>query len=186
MQKAQYQCLVEHVLSYKAQFFNGVTTISKFICTNWLRHSSFCGVTAVHGHLLCYCHHCWNALSTASLCSYPLFGLHQRSANVDECLFLHMEEFSDTPLLHMCLCVRCHSVRLPLCYHLSHSNKLMKYWWEDSTSTAVPPTSASDIMSQSNNMGGITFGAALIAWLQQKSFCSLLFTFTEGMALLAL
>ena len=74
----------------------------------------------------------------------------------------------------------------PLLPSVTQQQTLMKYWWEDSTSTAVPPTSASDIMSQSNNMGGITFGAALIAWLQQKSFCSLLFTFTEGMALLAL
>jgi len=38
----------------------------------------------------------------------------------------------------------------------------MEYWWEASTSTAWPPTSTSDIVSQHNKMGGITFGAALI------------------------
>jgi len=38
-------------------------------------------------------------------------------------IFFHMEEFSDTPLLHMHFHVRCHFVRLPLCCHLSHINK---------------------------------------------------------------
>ena len=58
------------------------------------------------------------------------------------------------------LCFRCHSVRLPLCCHLSHSNKT-EYWWEGLTSTVVPPPSASDVMGQNNKTGGITFRAAL-------------------------
>jgi len=35
-------------------------------------------------------------------------------------------------------------------------------WWESSTSTARPPTSYFDIVGQHNNIGGITFGAALV------------------------
>lgn len=37
----------------------------------------------------------------------------------------------------------------------------MEYWWEGSTSAAIPPPSASDIVGQSNKAGGISFGAAL-------------------------
>jgi len=33
------------------------------------------------------------------------------------------------------------------------------YWWEVSTSTAMPPPSSSNKTSQHNKMGGITFGA---------------------------
>jgi len=38
----------------------------------------------------------------------------------------------------------------------------MEYWWEGSTSTAVLPTSTSDIIGRHNKTGGITFGAALV------------------------
>jgi len=38
----------------------------------------------------------------------------------------------------------------------------MEYWLEGTASTAIPPTSTSDIMSQHNKIGGITFGAALV------------------------
>jgi len=37
----------------------------------------------------------------------------------------------------------------------------MEYLWEGSTSTAIPPTSASAIVGQHHKIGGITFGAAL-------------------------
>jgi len=38
----------------------------------------------------------------------------------------------------------------------------MEYWWEGSISTAIPPTSTSDIVGQQNRIGGITFKAALL------------------------
>ena len=37
-----------------------------------------------------------------------------------------------------------------------------EYLWEGSTSSAIPPTSTSDIVGQHNKIGGITFRAALI------------------------
>jgi len=40
------------------------------------------------------------------------------------------------------------------------TNNLIEYWWKGST--ASPPTSAYDIMSQCNRIGGITFRATLI------------------------
>ena len=33
----------------------------------------------------------------------------------------------------------------------------MEYWWEGSTSTAVPPTSASDVVGLHHKLGSITF-----------------------------
>ena len=39
---------------------------------------------------------------------------------------------------------------------------VMEYWWEGSTSTAKPPTSTSDVVSQCNKIRGITFGTALL------------------------
>ena len=63
----------------------------------------------------------------SSLCSHPLFGLHKCSASISECQwvpFFYMEEFSDAPFLHMLFHVSHHFVRLPICCHLSYSNKM--------------------------------------------------------------
>jgi len=56
-------------------------------------------------------------------CSHPLSGLHKCSANISGShwvpFFFCIEEFRNTPLLHP------HShIRLPLCCHLSHYNKI--------------------------------------------------------------
>ena len=62
-----------------------------------------------------------------SLHSHPLFGLHKHSkasVNISGCHFLRTEESSSSPLLHMHFHVRHHSVRLPLCCHLLHSNNM--------------------------------------------------------------
>jgi hypothetical protein len=52
---------------------------------------------------------------------YCLFSgnTQQLSMNVIACIFLRMEEFNYTPLLHMHF-----HVRLPLCCHLSHGSKV--------------------------------------------------------------
>jgi len=47
----------------------------------------------------------------------------------------------------------------------------MEYWWEGSTSTAIPPTSISGIMGQCNNMRGITLGAARAKNTASSGFC---------------
>jgi len=38
----------------------------------------------------------------------------------------------------------------------------MKYWWEGSACTDIPPTSASDVVGEYNKIGGITFGASML------------------------
>jgi len=51
-------------------------------------------------------------------------NVQQASMNVIGCNFSHMEEFNYTPLFHTHFHVRCHFVRMPLCCHLSHGNKI--------------------------------------------------------------
>ena len=74
-----------------------------------------------------------------------------------------MEEFNDTPLLHMHFHVRCQFVRLLLCCHLSHGNNMQ----EDSGAQVQPLLLYQQylpdvIMGQYNKIGRITFGEALL------------------------
>ena len=87
-------------------------------------------------------------------------NVQQASMNVSGCHFFCMEEFSSTPLLHKHFYVRHHFVRLPLCCHLSHSNKIQ--WSIGSASTAIPPTSTFDIINQHNRIRGSTFRTVLV------------------------
>ena len=62
--------------------------------------------------------HCANIHCLVSI------NVQQALMNVIGCHFFCMEEFSYTPLLHTNFHVRCHFVRLPLCCHLLHGNKI--------------------------------------------------------------
>ena len=85
--------------------------------------------------------------------------------NVTGCNFFHMEELNFTTLLHMHFYVSCCFVKLPLCCHLPHSNKIEQkfnlYWHT--------PASASDIVGQSNKIEGVTFGAAILYYHSQMT-----------------
>ena len=50
----------------------------------------------------------------------------------------------------------------PLLPSVTWQQHVMGYWREASTSTAIPSTSASDVMCQHHKTGGIIFGVALI------------------------
>ena len=45
---------------------------------------------------------------------------------------------------------------------VARQQNLTEYWREGSTSTAISPTSASDVRGQHNKTGGINFGATLV------------------------
>ena len=49
----------------------------------------------------------------------------------------------------------------PLLPSVTWRQCVMGYWWEGSASTAIPPTSASDVVGQQNQIESITFRAAL-------------------------
>ena len=93
-------------------------------------------------------------------CLVPI-NIQKAPMNIKECNFLYMEAFNDTLLLHSLFHSRCHFVRLPVCCPITQQH-VTGYWWEGPTYTAIPPTSASEVMGQHNKIGGITFGAALI------------------------
>jgi len=40
----------------------------------------------------------------------------------------------------------------------------MEYWWEGSTTAAIPPPSTSGVVGQHHKIGGITFRAAFIKY----------------------
>jgi len=81
--------------------------------------------------LSCWCHHCWNAPPTASLCSHSLFGLHNHSASVDECQWIsfflhggiHLHTFASWALP----CQIPFRWTAPLLPSVTHTSV---YWWE--------------------------------------------------------
>ena len=50
----------------------------------------------------------------------------------------------------------------PLLPSVTWQQNVTGYWWKGSTSTAIPPTSTSDIVSQRNKTRGITLGAFVV------------------------
>jgi len=154
VQRAQWHCLIEQILSYKILFFNIVTTISyKFLrAMNKSLHAVLVKSCTAVQNMACLSqhHHCWNAPPTTSLCSHPLFGLYKRSASLNECqrvqFFPHGEfqRHSFASYTLPCPISLCQTVYPPL--SVTWQQNIMEYWWEDLTSTAIPPTSASDVV----------------------------------------
>ena len=89
-------------------------------------------------------------------------NIQQISVNITRCHFFHVEEFGSTPLLHTRFHVRHHFVRLPSAASVTQQQNVTAYWWETSTSTAISPTSTSDVTGQHNKIGDIAFRAALV------------------------
>uniref|UniRef100_A0A803YMY0 CDC42 small effector 2 n=1 Tax=Meleagris gallopavo TaxID=9103 RepID=A0A803YMY0_MELGA len=101
-----------------------------------------------------------------SLCSHPLFGLHQRLTSISECqwvpFFLHGGSQCHTSASSALPCLMPFSQTALLLQSVSWQQNVTEYWQEDSISTAIPSTSASDITEHHNKIGGVTFGAALV------------------------
>ena len=104
---------IEQILSYKTLFFSTANTISYAFLP--AMHKSLHATLSknLHGHLKC-------GLPFTLLA--PLLKRSEALINVSEGHCFHMEEFSSTPLLYPRFHVRHHSVRMPLCCHLLHSN----------------------------------------------------------------
>ena len=76
-------------------------------------------------------------------------NVQHMSINVNGRTLLHMKEFSSSPLLHTQFHIRLHCVRLTLCCHFSPTHTATTCNWilvQRFNSTAIPPTSASDIL----------------------------------------
>ena len=53
----------------------------------------------------------------------------------------------------------------PLLPSVTQQQNVTEYWWEGSASSAILPASVSTAVGQCNNIGGVTFRAALVAAL---------------------
>ena len=114
-------------------------------------------------HWLCL--HCWNAPSTfhcAHIHCLVSINVQQASTNVTGChFFLHGGIQFHLFASYALPCQTSFSHAALLLPSVSWQQNVMEYWWEGSTSIAIPPTPTSDIVGQRNKIGGITFGAAL-------------------------
>ena len=71
-------------------------------------------------------------------------NIQQVSMEANECNYFHS-----------------HCQTAPLLPFVTWQQHIMKYFWEHSTSIAIPPPFASDDVGQHNKIGGLTFRAAL-------------------------
>ena len=144
------------LLSYSTQFFSIVTTISyafspamnKDLCAalkhlHQQRWPTVATAETHHPPPQCVPIHCWVSINN-----------QQASVNVNVYHFFHTEEFShpfalqvlpgQTPFFQTAL----------LLLSVTWQQHVMEYWREGSTSTAIPPIAASDVMGQRNKIGG--------------------------------
>jgi len=137
-----------------------------------LRCSPFCGVTAARSHpegFLAFMLLSSLLKCTTSLCSHPLFGLYKHSASTNErqwvLRFLHGGIQLHTFASSITPCPMPFSQSTSLLPSIAELLNAMEYWSEGSASTAIPPTSASDIVGQHNKIGGITSAAGPIIFV---------------------
>ena len=113
------------------------------------------------------------AVPTAETCHPPphCANIHclvsvKRSASVNEChwmqFFPHGGIQLHTFASYALPCQTPFSQTAPLLSSVARQQNLTEYWREGSTSTAIPPISASDFVDQHNKIGAITFGAAVV------------------------
>ena len=94
--------------------------------------------------------HCAHIISLVSI------NILQLSVNVNRQGGIQWQTFAS----FLCQVPFCQAA--PLLPSVTRQQSEMEYWWEHSTSIAIPPTPTSDIVGQHNQIGGITFRAALV------------------------
>ena len=117
----------------------------------------------------CHCHHCWNAPPhCAHIHCWVSINVQQVSTNV------HGWHFSAGGDSVTCLCFICTCIyqTAPLLPSVTWQQNVMGYWWEGSSSTAIPPMSTSDAAVQRRKIGGTAFWAALTKGASPKSLFS--------------
>jgi hypothetical protein len=116
-----------------------------------------------------HCQRCRNAPPSVPLYSHPISGLRKRSASVNvrqRVQFSRVEQFSDTPLLRTHFHVRRHFAGL---LHCRTATGITNYWREGSTSIAIPPVLASNVVGQHNKTRAITLCLSLVH-MQDSSY----------------
>ena len=98
-------------------------------------------------------------LHCANIHCFISINVQQASMDVSRFNIFCLEQFNE------CLCFIQSSMSdsiLPDCSSVvTQPQNLMEYWKEVTNSTAIPPTSTSDIMGHHNKIEGITFSSTL-------------------------
>ena len=110
------------------------------------------------------CTHGVDPLSLLALLKWLVSkDIQQALTNVSRCLFFFLlggiQWYTLVSSALPCQMPFCQTA--PLQPSVTWQQNLMGYCWDGSTSAAVTPTSTSDVMGQHNEIGGITFRAAL-------------------------
>jgi len=107
----------------------------------------------------CCCHHCWT--------HHPL----PHCAHIHCLVSINIQQVSTgaifstwriqwhTFALYALPCLTLFCQTAPLLPSVTQQQNVVEYWWEGSTSTAITPASASDIVGRHNKIGGLTFEA---------------------------
>ena len=160
------QYIIEQILSYKISFFNIFITSSCAFSSvmNKSLHAVLIMICMAVWNVVClscHCHHCWNTPPTTSLCSHLQVGLHK-----SECQWMsflphgRIQWYTIASYSLPCQTPFCQTAPLlPSVIQLQH---VTGYWWEGSTSTAIPLASDYDFMGQHHKIGGIIFSAGLV------------------------
>ena len=96
---------------------------------------------------------------------HPLFDLHKRSTFTEGQWVLFFPHRGIKFHLFASYALPCQTPfcpAAPVLPSVTQQQHVMGYWWEGSTSTAIPPTSTSDTVGQHDKIGGIHFKTALI------------------------
>jgi len=112
----------------------------------------------------CHCHHCWKTPHCAHIYCLVSINIQQAVMNVNGCHFFHMEEFSDTPLVHPHFHVSLYSVRLPLYCHLSYGNSMQWGIGGRIQPLLLSHQHPTDVVGRHNKTGGITLVLVLPHW----------------------
>jgi len=163
--------MIEQILSYKTLFFNIIATISCAFSPVMSEKLYAILVKNNNKNENLY-QQWWPAVATAetsyslpqcaNILCYVTMNIQQASVNVSGYHFIpyigiHWHTFASYTLpCQMPFCQT--ALLLP---SVAWQQNLTEYWWEGSTSAAIPPISAFDITGQ-HNKGGIMFRLALI------------------------
>ena len=131
-------------------------------------------------NMACISHHyprCWNTPPTAHCahihCSVSI-SVQQASMNVSGChsVFPHggTQWHTFASFTFPCQTPFCQTASL--LPSVTWQQNVMGYWWEGSSSTAIPPMSTSDAAVQRRKIGGTAFWAALTKGASPKSLFS--------------
>ena len=148
--------------------YRSLFVIFQFVWMSWWRCSSFYGDSCAQPSGMWLVFH----VAVADMHHPPPHCAHRHclvSINIQQGLMNVNVQFFATwrnSVIHLCFTCTLVSVAIllncPSAATCHTATKCDGYWWEGSPSTAIPPTSTSVVIDYHNEIGSITFEAALL------------------------